>query len=301
MLFAGPAAGLLGRRVGSKWPLAIGMSLIAISAATLAVLHDEPWQVVVAMAGLSIGVGFAFAAMAALITEAVEPTETGIATGINTVMRTVGAVVGAQVGAAILTAQTVGGTGVPTEGAYVVAFVLAAAAAAVATAIAVFVTPHPKRKAGGDRRGGRMNRTSEAKQVAAAIEGLLAALLRQRRSGGDPEPGSLSTFQWLTLARLADQGPVRLGSLADALGTTDATASRTVDVLEASGLAERRDDPGDARGVIVAATTDGTAEVRRRRRTLVSLAGRALGDLTPAEAQRVTAALIELQVLLDRR
>ena len=44
------------------------------------------------MAGLSIGVGFAFAAMAALITEAVEPTETGIATGINTVMRTVGAV-----------------------------------------------------------------------------------------------------------------------------------------------------------------------------------------------------------------
>ncbi len=146
-----------------------------------------------------------------------------------------------------------------------------------------------------------MNRTSEAKQIAAAIEGLLAALLRQRRSGGYPEPGSLSTFQWLTLARLADQGPVRLGSLADALGTTDATASRTVDVLEASGLAERRDDPGDARGVIVAATTEGTAEVRRRRRTLVSLAGRALGDLTPAEAQRVTAALIELQVLLDRR
>ena len=146
-----------------------------------------------------------------------------------------------------------------------------------------------------------MNRTSDAKQVAAAIEGLLAALLRQRRSGGDPEPGSLSTFHWLTLARLADQGPVRLGSLADALGTTDATASRTVDVLEASGLAERRNDPGDARGVIVAATTEGTAEVRRRRRTLVSLAGRALGDLTPAEAQRVTAALIELQVLLDRR
>ena len=75
----------------------------------LAALHDEPWQIVVAMAGLSIGVGFAFAAMAALITEAVEPTETGIATGINTVMRTVGAVVGAQVGAAILTATTFGG------------------------------------------------------------------------------------------------------------------------------------------------------------------------------------------------
>ena len=120
--------------------------LIAISAATLAALHDEPWQVVVAMAGLSVGVGFAFAAMAALITEAVEPTETGIATGINTVMRTVGAVIGAQVGAAILTAETLGVTDVPAESAYVSAFVLAAVAAAVAAVIAVFVTPARRRR-----------------------------------------------------------------------------------------------------------------------------------------------------------
>ena len=62
------------------------MGLVALSTATLALLHDEPWQVVGAMAGLSLGVGFSFAAMAALITEAVDPTETGIATGINTVM-----------------------------------------------------------------------------------------------------------------------------------------------------------------------------------------------------------------------
>jgi DNA-binding MarR family transcriptional regulator len=146
-----------------------------------------------------------------------------------------------------------------------------------------------------------VSRASEARQVAAAIEGLLAAMLRQRRSGRDPEPGSLSTFQWLMLARLADGGPVRLGSLADALGTTDATASRTVDVLESSALAERRDDPDDARGVIVAATADGTAEVRRRRSRFVRLAGRALGDLSPDEARRVTAALVDLQLLLDRR
>ena len=147
MLFAGPAAGLLGRRVGSKWPLALGMAFVAVSATGLAVFHDEPWQVVLAMSGLSVGVGFAFAAMAALITEAVEPTETGIATGINTVMRTVGAVVGAQVGAAILTATTLEGTSVPTEGAYVTAFALAAVAAGFAAAIAVFVTPPRRRRA----------------------------------------------------------------------------------------------------------------------------------------------------------
>jgi MFS family permease len=146
MLFAGPLAGVLGRRVGSKWPLAIGMALIAISAAVLAALHAEPWHIVLAMAGLSVGVAFAFAAMAALITEAVAVTETGIATGINTVMRTVGAVTGAQVGAAILTADTVSGTNVPAESAYVITFLISAAAAAVAAVIAVFVTPTRRRR-----------------------------------------------------------------------------------------------------------------------------------------------------------
>ena len=146
-----------------------------------------------------------------------------------------------------------------------------------------------------------MSPASDGTQVAEAIEGLLAALLRQRRSGRDPEPGSLSTFQWLTLARLVDHGPVRLGSLAEVVGTTDATASRTVDVLETHGLAQRTDAPDDARGVVVSAKAAGKAEVRRRRRRMVKLAERALGDLSPAEASRVTAALVELQALLDRR
>ena len=141
MLFAGPIAGLLGRRVGSKWPLAIGMTLITLGAGALAAFHDEPWQIVTAMGALSAGVAFAFAAMAALITEAVAPTETGIATGLNTVMRTVGAVVGAQIGAAILSADTLAGTAVPTESAYVSAFALSAVAGAVAAVVAVFVTP----------------------------------------------------------------------------------------------------------------------------------------------------------------
>ena len=143
--------------------------------------------------------------------------------------------------------------------------------------------------------------TPDARRVAGAVEGLLMALVRQRRGERDPEPGSLSTFQGLTLMRLADTGPVRLGSLADALGTTDATASRTVDALESRGLAERRPDPGDARGALVAATREGAAEVRARRRRLARLAGRALSDLSADEARRVANALDELRALLDRR
>jgi EmrB/QacA subfamily drug resistance transporter len=140
MLFAGPVAGLLGRRFGSKWPLCAGMLLVSLGAGLLGAWHDHPWQIVIAMSALGAGIAFAFASMAALITEAVPPTETGIATGINTVMRTIGAVIGGQVGAAVLTSSTIAGTGVPTESAYAMAFYLSCAAALVAAGVAVFVT-----------------------------------------------------------------------------------------------------------------------------------------------------------------
>jgi EmrB/QacA subfamily drug resistance transporter len=145
LLFAGPAAGLIGRRTGSKWPLAAGMLLSGISAGMLALWHDVPWQVLVAMPVLGTGVGFAFAAMATLITEAVRPSETGIATGMNTVMRTVGGVIGGEVGAAILSAHLIGGTNVPAARGYEVAFAIAAIAAFVGVVVAVLVTPRRER------------------------------------------------------------------------------------------------------------------------------------------------------------
>jgi EmrB/QacA subfamily drug resistance transporter len=147
LLFAGPAAGLIGRRTGSKWPLAAGMLLSGVSAGMLTLWHDEPWQVLVAMPVLGTGVGLAFAAMATLITEAVRPTETGIATGMNTVMRTVGGVIGGEVGAAILSAHLIHGTDVPAARGYEVAFGIAAIAALIGVVVAVLVTPTRERLA----------------------------------------------------------------------------------------------------------------------------------------------------------
>jgi EmrB/QacA subfamily drug resistance transporter len=146
MLFAGPLAGVLGRLWGSKWPLTIGMLLVALGVGVLAEWHDEPWQVVAAMILLGIGVAFSFAAMAMLITESVLPTETGVATGMNTVMRTVGGVVGGQLGAVLLTAHTIGNTEIPSETAFVEAFWLAAAAALVGAFVALLVTPGRARR-----------------------------------------------------------------------------------------------------------------------------------------------------------
>lgn len=145
MLIAGPAAGLAGRRYGSKWPLALGVLLVSLGAGFLAHWHDRPWQVVVAMFLISAGVSSAFAAMSAIVTEAVAPTETGIATGMNTVMRTIGGVFGAQVGAALLVARTIPGTHVPAESAFTTMFWISAVAGLFATAAALLVTPLRRR------------------------------------------------------------------------------------------------------------------------------------------------------------
>ena len=147
MLFAGPAAGLIGRRIGFKWPLAAGMACSGAAAGSLALWHDHPWQILAAMPLLGIGVGFAFAAMATLITEAVRPTETGVATGMNTVMRTVGGVVGGELGAVLLSVYTIDQTGVPSVTGYEAAFGISAAAAFAGAVVAVFVTaPRVRRK-----------------------------------------------------------------------------------------------------------------------------------------------------------
>jgi len=138
---SGPLAGVLGRRYGSKWPLALGMLLCTIGIALLALLHDQGWQILLGMLVLGAGAPFAFAAMAKLIVDAVRPTETGVATGVNTVMRTIGGVIGGQVGAAILTADTIAGTSVPAESAFATAFWMSAAAAFLGVGLAVLVTP----------------------------------------------------------------------------------------------------------------------------------------------------------------
>ena len=145
LLFAGPAAGVIGRRTGSKWPLAAGMLLSGISAVMLAFWNSETWQILGALAVLGTGVGFAFAAMATLVTEAVRAAETGIATGMNTVMRTVGGVIGGEVGAAILTAHLIHGTKVPSLRGYEVAFVIAGVAAFLGVVAAVLVTSRRER------------------------------------------------------------------------------------------------------------------------------------------------------------
>ena len=105
MLFAGPLAGWLGGRLGSRIPLLIGTSVAASSFIILLLFHDERLGIYAGSALLGLGIGFSFASMANLTVEAVHPTRTGVATGINTIMRTIGGSLGGQISATVLAAH----------------------------------------------------------------------------------------------------------------------------------------------------------------------------------------------------
>jgi EmrB/QacA subfamily drug resistance transporter len=148
MLFAGPVAGWLGGRLGSRLPLLIGTLLAAAAFALIALAHAERWELYIGTALMGAGIGFAFAAMANLIVEAVDPTETGVATGMNTIMRTVGGSLGGQISATIVSAHVIAGTGIAQESAYTAAFLLSAAVMVLAFGATLLV---PARAAGGIR------------------------------------------------------------------------------------------------------------------------------------------------------
>jgi DNA-binding MarR family transcriptional regulator len=139
---------------------------------------------------------------------------------------------------------------------------------------------------------------TEETRLAEAVERLMAVIIRQRRALPGPEPRQLTTTQALALLTLADAGRLRLGALADSVATTDATASRTVDVLEAAGFVRRGRDPLDGRGVTVEITTTGRAEVRRRRKRMAAMVGELLKELPEAEQRRFVELLSGLNDLL---
>jgi len=151
MLVAGPVAGTLAGRVGSKVPLLMGAAFATASFAMLAIAHSEQWQIVVAVTLLGCGIGLSFASMANLIVEAVPQHQTGEATGMNTIMRTVGGAFGAQIAAAIVTDHIAAGSRYASESGFTEAFVIGAVAVTVALAAATLIPrPGPRVRIGPD-------------------------------------------------------------------------------------------------------------------------------------------------------
>ncbi len=134
MLFVGPLSGRLAGRYDARLPLALGGAICGLGLLLMGLVHTTQFELLAGSFVLSVGVGFAFAAMPNLIVAAVPREETGEATGFNTLVRSIGSSLGAQVSAAIL-AGTATAAG-PTEGGYTAAFLVSAAVALAAGAVA---------------------------------------------------------------------------------------------------------------------------------------------------------------------
>jgi EmrB/QacA subfamily drug resistance transporter len=132
MIIAGPLAGAIGQRYGRILPLRIGLASLVLAMVLLATLHDAPWTIYAWMVFMGTGLAFCFATLGTLVIDYSNPDETGVASGMNTIMRTIGASLGAQVSAAIISANTLGGTEIPLERGFTIAFTLSAVGAAAA-------------------------------------------------------------------------------------------------------------------------------------------------------------------------
>ncbi len=143
-----------------------------------------------------------------------------------------------------------------------------------------------------------MSTRSDPARLAMELERLIT-LVRRRGGPHDVDDPPLAGTQRLALSVLVGESPLRLRALAERLGTTDATASRTVDALVALGLVRREPDPADGRGVLVVATPMAVDLVAERRARLVETLEQGLAGMSRADRAHLVALVAELNDVLD--
>lgn len=102
------------------------------------------------------------------------------------------------------------------------------------------------------------------------------------------------------MAKLADEGPQRLGALATAFGLDPSTITRQVQALEELGLAERRTDPTDRRASILDLSTSGREVLEQTRAHRRARLQKALSDWPEADLVDFGRLLKEFNASLDQ-
>jgi DNA-binding MarR family transcriptional regulator len=102
------------------------------------------------------------------------------------------------------------------------------------------------------------------------------------------------------MARLADDGPQRLGALASAFGLDPSTITRQVHALEEIGLASRETDPADRRASILDLTPNGRDVLEHTREHRREVLRTALADWSEADLTDFGRLLKEFNASLDR-
>jgi DNA-binding MarR family transcriptional regulator len=135
------------------------------------------------------------------------------------------------------------------------------------------------------------------------IEQQLTLLLRRVQrihfttSSGEVE---LDRSAYGILCRLVDEGPQRLGVLAQAFGLDPSTITRQVQALEHEGFVERRPDPTDRRASLLDVTAQGREVLiatRDRRRSWLRAA---LGDWDEHDHEEFGRLLEKFNLSIDK-
>ncbi|MEY9965112.1 MFS family permease [Streptacidiphilus sp. MAP12-16] len=142
-LVAAPVGGILVRRIGARYTLAMG-SLIGVAGfAWLAWGHGSTPNVIIAGMLAGIAIAFGYASMPALIAASVPVEQTGIANGINSISRSVGSSIASAVVTSLLASKLITGlpAGIPplpAESQFTMSFTIAAGALLLTIAVALF-------------------------------------------------------------------------------------------------------------------------------------------------------------------
>jgi MFS family permease len=141
MMVASPIASRVAAARGPKFTLCLGCAIVAAAYLAGLVLLGSAWQLCLLNILISVGVGFAYSSLPALINAAVPMSETAAANGINALARALGTSISSAVVGAVLTGLTfsIAGQEFPSLTAFRIALVIAAGMAAVAAVLAVLI------------------------------------------------------------------------------------------------------------------------------------------------------------------
>jgi DNA-binding MarR family transcriptional regulator len=136
-----------------------------------------------------------------------------------------------------------------------------------------------------------------------AILDQLGRLLRRltRLTGGADDGPAMTATQRIALVELGEDGPMRLGELADRMGTSTPTASRAVDALDQLGLAKRAPSPADRRALSIEVTEAGRALLAERYARAGNAFAPAAGALSAEERHELVRLLERMTAALESK
>ena len=141
MMLVSPYGAKLSKARGPKVSLITGAAIVGVGYVVLLFLANAVWELILGACIVTAGIGFAYAAMPALIMSAVPVTETAAANALNTLMRSIGVSIASAAIAVVLahSVEPFHGAELPTMSGFHGGFLIALAGCVGAVALAAFI------------------------------------------------------------------------------------------------------------------------------------------------------------------